>query len=86
MGITMILDRVENPIRCQCGSKPSAINHQIDGKALKLFQPNKYGNIICGTGNDSWYGKIEIDARKEMGNPQPSTTIIIYYYGVQFID
>jgi hypothetical protein len=43
------------------GSKPPAKNPQIDGKALKLFQPSKYGNIICGTGNDSWYGKIEID-------------------------
>ena len=43
------------------------------GKALKLFQPNKYGNMICGTSNDTWYGKIEIDARKEIGNPQPIT-------------
>ena len=46
------------------------------GNILKQFQPNKCGNTICGTGNDSWYGKIEIDARKEMGNPQPSTTIL----------
>jgi len=43
------------------------------GKSLKQFQPSKRGNTVCGTGNDSWYGKIEIDARKEMGNPQPST-------------
>ena len=42
-------------------SEPSAKNPQIDGKALKLFQPSKYGNITCGTGNDSWYGKIGID-------------------------
>ena len=58
------------------GSEPSAINHQIDGNALKQFQPSRYGNIAYGTGNDSWYGKIEIDARKEMGNPQPSTISI----------
>jgi hypothetical protein len=45
------------------------------GKALKLFQPSKSGNTSYGSGNDSRYGKIEIDARKEIGNPQPSTTI-----------
>ena len=45
-------------------SEPSAINHQIDGKSLKQFQPNKRGNTVCGTGNYSWYGKIEIDLRK----------------------
>ena len=28
------------------GSEPPAKNPQIDGKALKLFQPSKYGNII----------------------------------------
>jgi len=54
-------------------NRSSRQNFQIDGKALKQFQPSKHGNIVCGTGNDSWYGKIEIDARKEMGNPQPST-------------
>jgi hypothetical protein len=43
------------------GGEPPAKNPQIDGKTLKLFQPSKDGNIICGTGNDSWYGKIEID-------------------------
>lgn len=43
------------------------------GKALKLFQPSKSGNTSYGSGNDSRYGKIEIDARKEIGNPQPST-------------
>jgi len=31
------------------------------GKALKPFQPNENGNIFRGTGNDSWYGKIEMD-------------------------
>nr|CDL73290.1 unclassified [Fusarium pseudograminearum CS5834]CDX48228.1 unclassified [Fusarium pseudograminearum CS5834] len=31
------------------------------GKHLKLFQPNHHGNIDGGTGNDSWYGKIEIE-------------------------
>ena len=54
------------------GSEPSAINLQIDGKILKIFQPSEYDNITRGTGNDSWYGKIEIYLRKEMGNPQPS--------------
>ena len=67
-------------------SEPSAINSQIDGKTLKQFQPNKSGNTSCGTGNDSWYGKIEIDRRKVMGNPQPSSIIIYNIYGVQFID
>ena len=38
------------------GSEPSAVNLQIDGEALKKFQPSEYGNIIRGTGNDSWYG------------------------------
>ena len=47
------------------GSEPPAKNPQIDGKALKLFQPSKYGNIICGTGNDSWYGNIEIDYERK---------------------
>ena len=42
------------------GSEPSAINLQIDGKALKGFQPSEYGKMIHGTGNESWYGKIEI--------------------------
>jgi hypothetical protein len=46
------------------------------GNTLKQFQPSKSGNTSCGTGNDSWYGKIEIDVRKEMGNPQPSTYLI----------
>jgi len=55
----------------------SCYNHQIDGKALKQFQPSRPRKSVCGTGNDSWYGKIEIDARKEMGNPQPTT---IYKY------
>ena len=31
------------------------------GKILKQFQPNIASNRLCGTGNDSWYGKIEID-------------------------
>ncbi len=48
-----------------CGSEPPAINLQIDGKALKLFQPSKRGNTVCGTGNDSWYGKIEIDDERK---------------------
>jgi len=46
-------------------SEPSAKNPQIDGKALKLFQPSKSGNTSCGTGNDSWYGKIEIDDERK---------------------
>ena len=45
-------------------SEPSAQNHQIDGKSLKQSQPNRRGNTVCGTGNDSWYGKIEIDLRE----------------------
>jgi hypothetical protein len=36
------------------GSEPSAKNLQIDGDTLKQFQPSEYGNIIRGTGNDSW--------------------------------
>ena len=32
--------------------------------------------MICGTSNDTWYGKIEIDARKEIGNPQPITFVL----------
>ena len=60
------------------GSEPPAKNPQIDGKALKEFQTSKYGNITYGTGNDSWYGKIEIHERKEMGNPQPSSIIYIF--------
>ena len=50
-----------------------ANNHQIVGKPLKQFQPNEKGNLFHGTDNDSWYGKIEIDARKEIGNPQPNS-------------
>jgi hypothetical protein len=46
-------------------SEPSAKDRQIDGKALKLFQPSKSGNTSCGTGNDSWYGKIEIDDERK---------------------
>jgi hypothetical protein len=46
------------------GSESSAINLQIDGDTLKRFQPTKYSNVIWGTGNDSWYGKIEIYTRK----------------------
>ena len=38
--------------------EPLALNHQIDGNTLKQFKPNKRGNTVCGTGNDSWYGKI----------------------------
>jgi hypothetical protein len=43
------------------------------GKALKLFQPSKSGNTSYGSRNELRYGKIEIDARKEIGNPQPTT-------------
>ena len=46
-------------------SEPSAIDRQIDGEPLKQFQPNKSGNTSCGTGNDSWYGKIEVDYESE---------------------
>ena len=46
-------------------SEPSAKDHQIDGKPLKQFQPSKNGNIFCGTGNDSWYGNIEIDDERK---------------------
>ena len=42
-------------------SEPSATDCQIDGEVLKQFQPNESGNRVRGTGNDSWYGKIEID-------------------------
>lgn len=49
------------------GSEPSAMYLQIDGESLKKFQPSEYGNIIRGTGNDSWYGKIEIYTRKVNG-------------------
>jgi hypothetical protein len=86
MGITMVSLGLRTYFMPICGSEPSALNHQIDGKALKKFQPNKSGNTSCGTGNDSWYGKIEIYVRKEMGNPQPSSILIYNYYGVQFID
>ena len=44
-----------------CQNELLATNHQIVGKSLKLFQPNKNGNISYGTGNDLWYGKIETD-------------------------
>jgi len=40
------------------GSEPSAINSQIVGEALKRFKPSECGNMIRGTGNNSWYGKI----------------------------
>ena len=43
------------------------------GKALKLFQPSKSINTSYGSRNKLRYGKIEIDARKEIGNPQPIT-------------
>ena len=48
----------------QSESEPFALNLQIDGNVLKLFLPNRSGNRVCGTGNDSWYGKKEIDDRK----------------------
>ncbi len=48
------------------------------GNTLKQFQPNKSGNTSYGTGNDSWYGKIEIDLQKVMGNPQPSTIFFFF--------
>jgi hypothetical protein len=54
------------------GYKPSKC-----GNTLKQFQPSEPGDGARGTGNDSWYGKIEIDARKEMGYPQPTT---VYNY------
>lgn len=44
-----------------CQNELLATNHQIVGKSLKLFQPNKNGNISYGTGNDSWHGKIDTD-------------------------
>ena len=44
-----------------CKSEPLAINHQIDGKILKQFIPSERSNTVCGTGNDSWYGKKETD-------------------------
>ena len=34
--------------------------------------------MICGTINDSWYGKIKTDVRKEIGYPQPSINFIWY--------
>lgn len=58
------------------------------GNTLKQFQPSESGNTSRGTGNDSWYGKIEIDARKEMGYPQPITECFynLLISGVQFND
>ena len=57
------------------------------GNILKQFQPSESGNTSRGAGNDSRYGKIEIDARKEMDYPQPSTASIrMNTYGVQFND
>jgi len=63
------------------GSEPSAINLQIDGNTLKQFLPNKHGNIVCGTGNDSWYGKKEIDTCECNGQSAAK-----HLNGVQFID
>jgi len=51
----------------------SHIKSSNGGKALKLFQPSKYGNITYGSRNEMRYGKIGIDARKEIGDPQPTT-------------
>ena len=56
------------------------------GKALKLFQPSKNSNISYGSRNELKYGKIEIDARKEIGNPQPSAKFNFSLFGMQFID
>jgi hypothetical protein len=50
------------------------------GNTLKQFQPSESGNTSRGTGNDSWYGKIEIDLRKEMGYLQPSTICRLFNY------
>ena len=63
------------------GSEPSAKNLQIDGDSLKGFQPSEYGNMIRGTGNDSWYGKIEIYIRKYNGKSAAK-----HLKGVQLID
>ena len=46
------------------------------GKALKLFQPSKSGNISYGSINDLRDGNIETNARKEIGNPQPITFVL----------
>lgn len=59
-----------------CGREYSYLPHSKSsncGKALKLFQPSKSVNTSYGSGNELRYGKIEIDARKEIGNPQPTT-------------
>jgi len=59
-----------------CGREESYLLHTKSsncGKALKLFQPSKSGNTSYGSRNELRYGKIETDARKEIGNPQPTT-------------
>ena len=52
---------IRKKIASYCQNELLATNHQIIGESLKLFQPNKTGNISYGTGNDSWYGKIDTD-------------------------
>lgn len=43
------------------------------GKALKAVSTSKSVNTSYGSRNELRYGNIEIDARKEIGNPQPTT-------------
>ena len=42
-------------------------------ETLKAILTKYIWELIYGSGNDSRYSKIKIDARKEIGNPQPST-------------
>jgi hypothetical protein len=46
------------------------------GKILKTNLPNRRGNAVCGTGNDSLYGKNDLYVT--IGNPQPSTKCLAY--------
>jgi len=65
---------VVRPLKASWWEQTSCYKSSNCGNTLKQFQPSEYGNGARGTGNDSWYGKIEIDVRKEMGNPQPSSS------------
>ena len=42
--------------------------------------------MTYGSCNEMGQGKIEIDARKEIGNPQPSAKFNFSLFGMQFID
>nr|YP_009072350.1 hypothetical protein SBORM_0132 [Sclerotinia borealis]AIJ56795.1 hypothetical protein SBORM_0132 [Sclerotinia borealis] len=78
--------RIEKSLRAILWVWTTCYKSSNCGKALKQFQPSKHSNIVCGTGNDSWYGKIEIDIRKEMGNLQPSSYTNKYRCAVHRLD